>query len=183
MERVLFSGVGGQGVLLMGTLLAQAALDEGFISSWVPYYGLEMRGGRAKCWVVVSDSEIPSPVFSKPTSAVFLSDKFLSEDIDKVEPGGFILLNEREGEGYPIARKDVEPVRLWATGIASELGASGCANMVALGAYVSRKRLVRLDTLRCLLDTVVEDSSMREANVRCLLKGSEFGDAGMMRGL
>ena len=53
LERDIFAGFGGQGVLLMGQLLAQAALFEGHNVAWLPSYGPEMRGGTANCSVDV----------------------------------------------------------------------------------------------------------------------------------
>ena len=51
----IFAGFGGQGVLLIGQLLALAGMNEGREVSWLPSYGPEMRGGTANCSVVVSD--------------------------------------------------------------------------------------------------------------------------------
>ena len=60
----IFAGFGGQGVLLIGKLVAYAGMDEGRNVSWLPSYGPEMRGGTANCSVVVSDDPIASPVLS-----------------------------------------------------------------------------------------------------------------------
>ena len=181
MEKVLFSGVGGQGVLLMGTLLARAAIEDGYFASWVPYYGLEMRGGRAKCWVAVSDVEIPSPVFSRLTTALFLSERFLEEDIHKVERGGLLILNVEDGGaedlarvGGDTARGSTAEFRIWATGIASKLGSAASANMVMLGAYVAMKRIVKMDTIQRLVLTERGEGSMRDLNLSCLVKGFEI---------
>ena len=48
-ERIIVAGFGGQGVLMLGKLLAQAALLEGREVTWLPSYGPEMRGGTANC--------------------------------------------------------------------------------------------------------------------------------------
>jgi 2-oxoglutarate ferredoxin oxidoreductase subunit gamma len=53
-SEVKFAGFGGQGILLIGKVLAHAAMEEGFEVAWVPSYGPEMRGGTAYCTVVVS---------------------------------------------------------------------------------------------------------------------------------
>ena len=58
----IFAGFGGQGVLLIGQLLAYAGMYEGKNVSWLPSYGPEMRGGTANCSVVVSDEPVASPV-------------------------------------------------------------------------------------------------------------------------
>ena len=61
-KQFLIAGFGGQGVLLIGQLIAKAAMRQGYEVSWMPSYGPEMRGGEANCAVVVSDEPIGSPV-------------------------------------------------------------------------------------------------------------------------
>ena len=66
MIKTIFAGFGGQGVLMMGYTLAQAAMSEGYHVTFLPAYGAEVRGGTANCTVAVSDEEIASPVASSP---------------------------------------------------------------------------------------------------------------------
>ena len=56
----IFAGFGGQGVLLAGTVLANAFMLEGKNVTWYPCYGAEMRGGTVNCEIVVSDTEVSS---------------------------------------------------------------------------------------------------------------------------
>ena len=53
-KKVFVAGFGGQGVLLIGQMLAYAAMYEGKEATWMPSYGPEMRGGTANCTVCVS---------------------------------------------------------------------------------------------------------------------------------
>ena len=64
-KHLIIAGFGGQGVLFLGTTLAEAALIEGKNTTWMPSYGAEMRGGSANCYVIISDDEIPSPIFDE----------------------------------------------------------------------------------------------------------------------
>jgi 2-oxoglutarate ferredoxin oxidoreductase subunit gamma len=61
-EETIISGFGGQGALFAGQLLAYTAMEQGFHVTWIPSYGPEMRGGKARCTVVVADEEIGSPL-------------------------------------------------------------------------------------------------------------------------
>ena len=72
-KHLIIAGFGGQGVLFLGTTLAEAALIEGKNTTWMPSYGAEMRGGSANCYVIISDEEIPSPIFDEADYGVFLS--------------------------------------------------------------------------------------------------------------
>ena len=72
-QRIMIAGFGGQGVLLMGQLIAQGAMDEGKFVSWLPSYGPEMRGGTANCSVVVADEPVGSPVVTEPDVAIIMN--------------------------------------------------------------------------------------------------------------
>ena len=71
MQRdVIMAGFGGQGILLIGKMLAYAGMHEGMEVSWLPSYGPEMRGGTANCTVVISDRPVGSPVIRSPRAVV-----------------------------------------------------------------------------------------------------------------
>ncbi|MBQ2327850.1 MAG: 2-oxoacid:acceptor oxidoreductase family protein, partial [Oscillospiraceae bacterium] len=92
-EKNIFAGFGGQGVLLMGQLLAAAAMHEGKHTTWVPSYGPEMRGGTANCSVILSDKEIDSPMVTRPTALIVMNRPSLEKFEDTVVPGGSIFVN------------------------------------------------------------------------------------------
>lgn len=140
-HEFIFAGFGGQGVLLMGQLLAHAAMDEGKKVSWIPSYGPEMRGGTANCTVIVADREIGSPVVSQPSCVVVMNLPSLDKFEDAVKPGGVLVVNSSLVTREP-GRQDVTIVKVPATQIASELGSDRVANMVALGAVVEATGVV-----------------------------------------
>ncbi|HHR84771.1 MAG TPA: 2-oxoacid:ferredoxin oxidoreductase subunit gamma, partial [Candidatus Acetothermia bacterium] len=81
MERsVVIAGFGGQGVILAGKILAQAAMDSGLAVTWLPSYGPEMRGGTANCTVVMAQETVGSPIVDEPTALIAMNlpslDKF-----------------------------------------------------------------------------------------------------------
>jgi len=69
-QSVVVSGFGGQGALFAGQVLTYAAMDSGYQVTWIPSYGPEMRGGVARCTVIISDSEIGSPIVRNPDVAI-----------------------------------------------------------------------------------------------------------------
>ncbi|MEJ2097557.1 MAG: 2-oxoacid:acceptor oxidoreductase family protein, partial [Deltaproteobacteria bacterium] len=93
-SEVQFAGFGGQGIMLMGKILAHAAMEEGYEVSWVPSYGPEMRGGTAYCTVVISDTPIGSPVIKNPTHLVAMNRPSLEKFAPAVKKGGIIFINE-----------------------------------------------------------------------------------------
>ena len=144
--QILIAGFGGQGVLLMGQLLAKAAMHEGSDVSWMPSYGPEMRGGEANCAVVISDEPIGSPLVSEPPVAMIMN----RPSMDKFEPiiaaGGTLLYNTSLIDRKP-ARADIRAIEVPCNEIADKLGNSRVANMVMLGAYVALTKVVQVDSL------------------------------------
>ena len=69
-HNVVIAGFGGQGVMLIGELLARAGMEEGKEVTWLPSYGPEQRGGTANCAVVVADEPIASPLLTEPQAAI-----------------------------------------------------------------------------------------------------------------
>ena len=65
MCRIILGGTGGQGIITLGKLLATAGMNEGRNISCYPLYGAEMRGGYAFATVIISETEIPSPIVSE----------------------------------------------------------------------------------------------------------------------
>ncbi|MFA5622187.1 MAG: 2-oxoacid:acceptor oxidoreductase family protein, partial [Thermovirgaceae bacterium] len=62
---MIAAGFGGQGIMVLGQLVAYTAINEGRHVTWIPSYGPEMRGGTANCGVAISDEEIASPVVAE----------------------------------------------------------------------------------------------------------------------
>ena len=91
--KTIFSGFGGQGVLSMGSALADAAMREGKYVTYLPSYGAEVRGGTANCTVSVSDEEIASPVASEPDFVVAMNQPSFIRFQSLIQAGGLILVN------------------------------------------------------------------------------------------
>ena len=132
-KQFLIAGFGGQGVLLIGQLIAKAALHEGREVSWMPSYGPEMRGGEANCAVVVSDEPIGSPLVSEPPVLVAMNKPSLVKFMPKMPCNGTLLYNSSLIEGVEI-RKDIRAIAVPCNEIADRLQNDRVANMVMLGA-------------------------------------------------
>ena len=90
-KQFLIAGFGGQGVLLIGQLIAKAAMRQGYEVSWMPSYGPEMRGGEANCAVVVSDEPIGSPLVSEPPVLVAMNKPSLIKFMPMMPAGGTVV--------------------------------------------------------------------------------------------
>ncbi|MDR1519905.1 MAG: 2-oxoacid:acceptor oxidoreductase family protein [Planctomycetota bacterium] len=129
---VKISGFGGQGVLSLGLILANAACQARRHTSWYPSYGPEQRGGTANCSVQISGSGIGSPVVAKPDVLVALNRPSLERFALDLKPDGLILYDDAiEGAKLPAgAAAHAVPARA----LASEAGNLRAANTVMLGA-------------------------------------------------
>ena len=151
--KTLFSGFGGQGIVMMGYLLATAGMVEDKNVTCLPSYGAEVRGGTANCTVVVSTEEIASPVASEPEYAVLMNNPSLIRFQNQVQSGGTILLNSSMIEARPI-RGDLQIYEVPASDLAKQLGQDKVTNMVMLGALIKKSGMVSIETLvRVLRDT------------------------------
>ena len=174
-QEVIIAGMGGQGIMVIGQLLAHAAVIEGRNVVWFPTYGPETRGGFAECTVIVASEEIGSPVTSTPDVLVAMTQPLLDKFAPTVKPGGTIFVNTSLAES-PMDRKDCRIVEIAATEIATELGNAKTANMVMLGAYVGLLKPVKLDSLKASMEEVLPEHNQRfiPANNAALDKGAHL---------
>jgi 2-oxoisovalerate ferredoxin oxidoreductase beta subunit len=85
--RIRVAGFGGQGVLMLGEVLAEAGLDAGYEVSWLPSYGPEMRSGTSNCHVRLGNHAIDSPLVSRPNVLLALNEPSLRKFLPAVEEG------------------------------------------------------------------------------------------------
>ncbi|MFC1828530.1 2-oxoacid:acceptor oxidoreductase family protein [Thermodesulfobacteriota bacterium] len=170
-REVMFAGFGGQGILLIGKILAHAAMEEGFEVAWIPSYGPEMRGGTAYCLVVISDSLIGSPVIRNPLHLIAMNGPSLEKFAPVVKQNGIILINSSL-ISFGSGRDDVDELLVPANDIAKSVGSVQAANVVALSAFVARSGIVDFDLLR---KYVKEEFSKKEKLIPLNMKAVEQG--------
>ena len=176
-QEIVFSGFGGQGALFAGQVLAYAAMEEGLNVTWIPSYGPEMRGGTAHCTVVVSDKPIGSPVVSHPSiAAVFNIPSF--DRYESLIPAGGLLVVNTSLVTQRSSRTDIDVLYVPATDTATELGNTRLANMVVLGALLSRRPLVPLEAAKNAVTAHIAERhrDTLDLNYRALAMGAELAD-------
>ena len=129
----IFAGFGGQGVLLIGQLLAYAGMYEGKNVSWLPSYCPEMRGGTANCSVVVSDEPVASPVINKCDCVIAMNRPSLDKFEQNVLPGGKLFINSSIID-KKATRTDIDVYYVPCNEV---------ANMAMLGAYLEATKAVQ----------------------------------------
>jgi 2-oxoglutarate ferredoxin oxidoreductase subunit gamma len=171
------SGSGGQGLLLAGIALAEAAILDGKNATQTQSYGPEARGGASKSEVVVSDEEIDYPKALDPDYLLALT------------PESYRTFGRAMGDGLVVVDSSVRPAdEVKARTIAlpiletasRDLGKAVVANMVALGALgglsgaVSRKSLEEAVSRRAPAGT-------GDLNLRALAAGFDLARAAVSR--
>jgi len=160
--------------MVMGQVLATAAMLEGKDVVWYPSYGPEMRGGAAYCTVVVSDSGPGSPVASQFDSAILMDAPSLRKFLGKVKPGGCLFLNTSLIHDVP-GRSDLRVIRITANRLAEQIGDVTAANLAMLGAFVEVSHLVCGDSVVAALKRVIPErhDHLLPVNERAFAAGIE----------
>ncbi len=173
--KLVFSGFGGQGVLMMGYLTAVAAMKEDRHVTYLPAYGAEVRGGTANCTVVVSSEEIASPVASTPDYALVMNFPSMVKYQNAVRSSGVMFLNSDLIEERP-TRGDIQIVEVPANSLAHELGNDRSLNMVMMGAMSQKTGLVKLESLQAAVEETIKskNKAIIEVNRRALARGAQY---------
>jgi 2-oxoisovalerate ferredoxin oxidoreductase beta subunit len=172
--RVKVAGFGGQGVLMLGEVLAEAGLEAGYEVSWLPSYGPEMRSGTSNCHVRIAREPIDSPLVSRPNVLLALNEPSLRKFLSAVEPGGVVLYN---GSALPAdcTRDDVRISAIPVTAIADAMGAGKVANIVMLGALLELSEVVDEARIHGALRKLVKSDRFYQLDLDALARGREEG--------
>ena len=168
--RIKVAGFGGQGVLMLGEILAEAGLDAGFEVSWLPSYGPEMRSGTSNCQVRIGSRPVDSPLVSHPNVLLALNEPSLHKFLPAVEPGGWVLYN---AQSLPsdVERRDVNFIVRPFTQLGDQLGDARSGNIVMLGALLEATGLIDEKWIDGALARLVKSERWLELDRKALALG------------
>lgn len=152
-HKLFFAGSGGQGILLMGQMIAYAAMGENKEVTFLPSYGPEMRGGTANCTVVVSDKAIGSPLIFEADALIVMNPPSLTKFESLLKPNGKLFINTSLVDLKP-TRTDIDVINVPANDIATDLGNARAANIVMLGAIVKETGVVSSEAMDKVLEKI-----------------------------
>lgn len=174
-RTIKIAGFGGQGILLLGQLLAEMGMREHMEVSWLPSYGPEMRSGSAHCHVTLAHERIGAPVITHPQVLIAMNEPSLRKFGPMVQLGGMILYNGRElPEDLKFEGITVHCIP--ASQIADEIGSAKVGNVVMLGAVLEATNCLPMATARTVLTEMVKNPKLSEMNDRALDAGREYLD-------
>jgi len=144
-KTIRIAGFGGQGVMLLGELLAYSATIKGLYTVFVPTYGPETRGGTANCLVTISDGPIYSPVFNLSDDLIVLNEPSYLKFKNSVKEHGYLIYNESLIPSVEKASYEMKGIK--ATDLALELEQPRVMNIVLLGTYLKHLKLFDHETI------------------------------------
>jgi len=171
--RVLCAGFGGQGIMLLGQMLAHLGMRHGLEVSWLPSYRPEMRGGTANCSVVFSEEAVGSPVVEHPDLLVIMNGPSMDKFLPALVPGGVLVYNSSIIERAP-QRDDVTIISVPASELALRAGSERAANIVMFGVLVSWYGSFQEEAYSHLLAEFFTSGAILEINEKALRLGIEY---------
>ncbi len=175
-EKIILSGMGGQGIISLGYLLANAGMREKKFVSHIPSYGAEMRGGISNCFVTISDEPIYSPVVSIGDTGIFMYDPALIKFISNIKEDGLIILNQDMIKSK-VNRDDIKIIEVNANKKAQEMGNVKIANVIMAGIWCGYKKILSPDSIKDQIKETFKTkaSNLIDMNIKAFEYGFEIG--------
>jgi len=160
--------------MLLGKVLAEAAMKENKYVTWLPSYGAEVRGGTAHCMVIISDQEIGSPYIDRPGTLIIMNGPSLERFKNRIRNKGLLIINSSLAAGGDY--KNAHTLRYPFTDIAINLGNIKIANMVALGCFVAQKNIVEAKSILEVISEIApsDKKNLIEINQKALKEGMKL---------
>lgn len=173
-KSIKIAGFGGQGVLSMGTTIAEAGMKSGLNVSYYPSYGPEQRGGESNCIVIVSGEFIGSPSVNEVDTLVALNRPSLEKFKHEVKKDGLILYDSAIGEFK--APENVTTISVPAFKIAKEHGVKRAGNTVLLGVLMALGRAGISEEMfkKAIKHTFSKKPKLIPVNLEILQAGAEW---------
>ncbi len=172
-EEVIIGGFGGQGIILAGYIVGQAAsIYDRKQATFTQSYGPEARGGACRAQVVISDSEISYPYIDNPSVLAVMSQEAYTQYSPEMRKGTLLLVDEDLVK--PRKSKDNRILAIPATRIAQELGRRAVANIVMLGFLTAVAKVVSTEAMKkAVLGSVPKGTE--ELNMKAFERGYSYG--------
>ncbi len=172
--QVVLAGEGGQGLVVAGVLLGEAALLDGKNAAQTAAYGIASRGGLTRAEVVISDEEIEYPAVDEPDVVLALSYSAMEKYYGHVSEDCILIYDSSALKGdYKGKRVFGLPLSAKVAELTKEKGIKAALNILSLGALSGRTGVVPLR----LLEEAVKRRFKRgfESNQEALQEGFDLG--------
>jgi 2-oxoglutarate ferredoxin oxidoreductase subunit gamma len=175
-KQITITGFGGQGVVLAGRIVGQAAaIGDKLESTFVQSYGPESRGGACSAQVTISDGQIFFPYIKNPDILVCMSQSGYDKSHATLKPDGVLIIEQDLVQPIePIGMRDHFAIPC--TRFAEELGNKMMANIIMIGFFAAITEAISLQAAR---DTILESvpKGTEEKNQKAFERGWEYAQA------
>lgn len=166
MLQMRLSGTGGQGLILAGIILAEAAILDGKKTIQSQSYGPEARGGSSKSEVLISEQPIHFPKVTQPNLVLAMSQEACDKYTGDLEPDSILVVDTTFVKSIPEKAKKVFELPITEKA-KTEVGKTLFANIVAIGAIVALTKCVSKESaVKAVLNRVPKGTE--EVNEKAL---------------
>jgi 2-oxoglutarate ferredoxin oxidoreductase subunit gamma len=172
--EIRLSGAGGQGIVLAGQILGQAAslYEKGKSATFTQSYGPEARGGSCSAEVVISDETVGYPYVINPQVLVIMSQEAYNKYIQNIDSKTLVIIDQDLVK--PDSTNNIRVLSIPATNLAREMGRVVVANIIMLGFVAAVSDIISNEALKeSILATVPEGTG--EFNIKAFTVGYEYG--------
>ena len=143
--------------------------------SWLPSYGPEMRGGTANCSVILSDTQVGSPIVGRPDILIAMNLPSLDK-YEKEAPAGASIFVDSSLVARKVQRDDVNAYYIPATQLSNDKGYQTLANMILMGHVIAKTQVIPEDMIRPAMQKVVSarHADLLEKNIEALQIGFKY---------
>jgi len=176
-QEILFTGFGGQGIVLAGRILGKAAvIGDHKESTLVQAYGPEARGGACSAQVIIAEGAIHYPYVRHPDVLVCMSQGGFDKFIADMKEGGTLIIDQdlvdphlapSTGNGNPYF--DIPATRM-----AEELGRKMMANIIMLGFFTAVTGAISVSSAKNAVTESVPKGT-EKMNIKAFTKGYDYG--------
>ncbi len=163
------AGTGGQGAILAGIILADAAIREGKTVVQTQSYGPEARGGASRSEIVISEDQIDYPKVLEPDVTLCMSQEACDRYGGQTRSGGLLVIDS----DHVSRAATTQAVRVPLTSAARAVtGRAIAANVVGLGVLAGLTGIVSRESLEQAVEAHVP-AGTSDLNLRALAAGYE----------
>ncbi len=175
-EKIIIAGAGGQGIMLLGKVMAEAAMRENKYVTWLPSYGAEVRGGTAHCMIVVSDAEIGTPYIDKAGTLIIMNGPSLKKFKNRIKNKSLLIINSSLAGNLKDTGRTAKVIKHPFTDLAMAMGNIKVANMIALGCLINQKNLIGSDSVCEVIREIAPKGKegLIEINQKALMEGMKL---------
>ncbi len=174
--RILIAGCGGQGILSLGKMFACTGMKKDFNVTYYPSYGAEVRGGTAKCGIILSDHSIASPIVYEADALIAFNEASIKKYLSILKDDGILIFNSSLIDKSKVPSNGYSIFPIEATKIAKDIGVERAVNMVIAGRFLREFSVITAEAFLDSFDDVFNlKPELKKLNIEAFKEGLNHG--------